>query len=108
VRILLDEQLPRQLARYLVGHEVPTVQREGWAGLTNGELLQRAAQADFQVCVTGDQNLLFQQNLARSSVRVLVLAARSNVLEDLVPLIARLLEAIPLSQPGQVVRVANR
>ena len=40
--MLLDEQLPRQLARELAGHEVRTVQREGWAGLKNGELLRRA------------------------------------------------------------------
>jgi hypothetical protein len=42
VRILLDEQLPRQLAPYLVGHDVRTVQQESWAGLKNGELLTNA------------------------------------------------------------------
>ena len=79
MRILLDEQLPREL----VGHEVHTVQQEDWAGLGNGELLRRAATAGFEVFVTADQNLQFQQNLAHSSLRVLVFAARSNALEDL-------------------------
>src|SRR5689334_12709486 len=66
VRVLLDEQLPRQLAREFPSHEVRTVQQQGWAGLKNGELLRRAAEAGFEVFVTTDQNLEFQQNLARS------------------------------------------
>jgi hypothetical protein len=44
VRVLLDEQLPRRLARYFAGHDVSTVQRQGWAGLKNGDLLRRAAE----------------------------------------------------------------
>jgi len=55
VRVLLDEQLPRQLARELVGHEVRTVQQQGWAGLKNGELLRRASEASYQVFLTADQ-----------------------------------------------------
>lgn len=65
VRVLLDEQLPRQLARYLIGHDVRTVQEESWAGLENGALLTKAEAAGFSVFVTGDQNLEFQQNLSR-------------------------------------------
>jgi len=64
VRVLLDEQLPRQLARELIGHEIRTVQQQGWAGLTNGDLLQRAAEAGYEVFITADQNIEFQQNLA--------------------------------------------
>ncbi len=56
VRVLLDEQLPRQLAPYLVGRDVRTVQQESWAGLKNGELLVRAEAAGFLVFVTGDQS----------------------------------------------------
>ena len=63
MRVLLDEQLPRQLATELTDHEVRTVQQQGWAGLTNGELLRRAADEGFQVLITADQNLEFQQNL---------------------------------------------
>lgn len=105
MHVLLDEQLPRQLALHLASHDVRTVQQQGWAGLRNGELLRRAAQAGFEVFVTADQNLQFQQNLARSPLRVVVLAAQSNALEDLLPLVPRLLQAIPGSQPGHVVRV---
>ena len=78
VRVLLDEQLPRQLARELTGHRVRTVQQEGWAGMKNGELLRRAVEAGYEVFVTADQNLEFQQNLAHSGVVVLVLVARSK------------------------------
>jgi len=75
VRVLLDEQLPRQLARELTGHDVRTVQQQGWAGLRNGELLRRAAEDGFEVFVTADQNIAFQQNLTGSPLRVIALTA---------------------------------
>ena len=53
MRVLLDEQLPRHLARHLTGHEISTVQQQGWAGLKNGELPVRAAEGAFEVFVTG-------------------------------------------------------
>ena len=53
MRILLDEQLPRQLAPYFVGHDVRTTQEQGWAGLKNGALLKQALAAGFEVFVTG-------------------------------------------------------
>ena len=59
MRILLDEQLPHQLAPYVVGHDVRTVQQESWAGLKNGALLDAAEAAGFAVFLTGDQNLQF-------------------------------------------------
>lgn len=105
MRILLDEQLPRRLARELIGHEVRTVLQEGWAGLQNGELMRRAAAKGFEVFLTADQNLEFQQDLSRSALRVLVLVAGSNALEDLQPLVPKILAAIPRSRPGQVDRV---
>jgi hypothetical protein len=105
VRVLLDEQLPRQLAQELLGHEVRTVQQQDWAGLGNGELSRRAGDAGFEVFLTADQNLEFQQNLVRSSLRVVVLIAPSNALEDLLPLVPSILRSIPDAQPGQVRRV---
>ena len=65
--VLLDEQLPRELALEITCHDVQTVQQQGWAGLRNGELLQRAADAGFEVLVTADRNLPFQQNLVTHS-----------------------------------------
>jgi len=63
VRVLLDEQLPRQLSAYLVGHEVRTVQQQRWAGAKNGELLRLAVEAGFESFPTADHNLEYQQNL---------------------------------------------
>ena len=105
MRVLLDEQLPRQLARQFSGHAVRTVQQQGWAGLGNGELLQRAAQNGFDVLVTADQNLEFQQNLAHSRLPVIVLVASSNTMEDLVPLIPLVLEAMRSMRSGEVRRI---
>ena len=105
MRILLDEQLPRQLAPYLVGHEARTVQQESWAGLTNGALLTKAEEAGYSVFLTGDQNLEHQQNISKRRLGVVVLSAASNALEDLLPLVPAALDAIAAVEPGQVIRV---
>ena len=107
MRVLLDEQLPRQLAPYLVGHDVRTVQQQLWAGLKNGVLLREAEAAGFSVLVTGDQSLEHQQNLTKRTLGVVVLGAASNALEDLLPLVAEALAAIDRVQPGQVIRVRS-
>ena len=107
MRILLDEQLPTRLARHLAGHDAWTVQQEGWSGLKNGALLRTATANGFDVFLTADQNLPFQQNLAKMELRVIVLVAPSNTLEDLMPLVPAVLQTIEHIQPGQVVRVGN-
>ena len=63
MRVLLDEQLPRQLSGHLEGHEVRTVQQQRWAGTKNGELLRLAVEAGFESFLTADHNLEYQQNL---------------------------------------------
>ena len=90
MRILLDEDLPRRLGALLVGHDVFTVQRHGWAGLKNGTLLRRAA-TEFDVFLTMDRNLKFQQNLATLPIAVLVVEAVSNRMEHIVPLVPGIL-----------------
>jgi len=105
--ILLDEQLPRQLARHLVGHIVRTVQQQSWAGLKNGVLLGKAEAAGFAVVVTGDQSIEYRQNLTTRKMGIVVLRGASNALEDLLPLVADALLAIDRMQPGQVIRVTG-
>ena len=90
MRILLDESLPRRLRNSFPGHEVATVAETGWSGLTNGELLQLAA-SRFDLFVTADQNLQYQQDLSSLPLSVAVLAARNNRLDALLPLVAQLL-----------------
>src|SRR5688572_15479833 len=89
MRILLDESLPAELQAELPGHQVRTVRDMGWSGLKNGELLARSAN-QFDVFLTADQNLRYQQNLLTLPVAVVVLAARSNRIADLRPLIPEL------------------
>jgi hypothetical protein len=107
MRVLLDESLPRQLARELVGHTVRTVPQEGWAGLQNGALLRSAVDAKFDAFVTADQNLQYQQNLSGSGLGVVVLAARTNRLPDLLPLVPELLSVLGRIQAGEVIRVGG-
>ncbi len=105
MRVLLDEQLPRQLAAYLVGHDARTVQAQGWAGLKNGDLLRQAEAAGFHVYLTADQNLAFQQNLPQSRLAILVLAAASNALEDLLPLVPAALAVMTDPKAGTLIRL---
>jgi len=105
VRVLLDECVDQRLATDIVGHDVQTVPQAGWAAFKNGELLSLAA-ARFDVFVTVDRNLSFQQNLPRFSIAVIVLRASSNRLVDLRPLIPKLLETIPKAKAGQVTPVS--
>lgn len=104
MRVLLDECLPRQLRRTLPGHQVRTVPEAGWAGVSNGELLRRAV-PEFDVFLTVDRNLSFQQNLTNVALAVVALVAVSNDVEDLRPLMPRVLELLPTLRKGQVVRV---
>jgi predicted nuclease of predicted toxin-antitoxin system len=104
MRILLDESVPRKFAFELRGHETQTVQKRGWAGLKNGALL-RAASQEFEVLVTGDRNLEFQQNPATMPIAVIVLLAVNNRVETLRPLVHDVLKVLNTIQPGQLVRV---
>lgn len=104
-RVLLDENLPRQLARELAGHEVRTVRAEGWSGVLNGELLRRAGVAGFEVIVTADRNLEHQQVLAGRSLGTVVLITPRLKLEHLLPLVPGLRDAVAAVRAGQVVHV---
>ena len=107
MRVLLDECLPRRLKNDLPGHEVETVPEAGWAGRKNGELLQLAASA-FEVFLTVDTSIEFQQNVSGLEVAVIALKARSNRLEDLRPLMPRVREVLArLPSPGSLTRVSE-
>ncbi len=83
MRILLDETVPRQLARSLVGHEVRTVPGMGWASIGNGELLRRADPVGFDALLTVDRNMECQQDIAGAGVGILVLVDPWNAVRDL-------------------------
>jgi predicted nuclease of predicted toxin-antitoxin system len=106
MRVLLDECVPRRLKSELPEYEVRTVQEEGWAGLKNGALMRVAAQR-FDVLLTVDRNIAFQQNLTGLSIGVIAIVARSNRLIDLRPLMTEVRKALPKVQAGQVLRVGG-
>jgi hypothetical protein len=99
VRVFLDEYIDWRLARDVVGHDVKTARQMGWTTIQNGALLALAAQ-HFDVFVTLDRNLSFQQNLDSFPIAVVVLNARTSRLTDLKPLIPNLLTAIESAQSG--------
>ena len=75
MRVLLDHNIPRPLRGYLVDHMVDTANEKGWEELTNGDLLEIAERDGYQVIITGDQNLRFQQNIGRRGLGILVLTS---------------------------------
>jgi hypothetical protein len=97
---LLDECIDRRLAAELVWHEVKTVPQMGWAAKKNGELL-KFAEVEFDVFLTVDSNLAFQQNLSQFNIAVLVLRAASNRLADLRPPVPRILSTLPTLVKGK-------
>ena len=103
-RILLDECVDWRLSRHLRPHAVTTVAQLGWSGVKNGRLL-RQAEGEFDIFVTVDRNLSFQQRVINFDLAVVVLKASSNRLQDLLPLVSDLLNACQTIAPGSVVVV---
>ncbi len=104
MKVLLDECVDWRLMREIVGHDVNTARQMGWTTIKNGALLALASQ-HFDVFVTVDRNLVFQQNLEGLSIAVIVLRAHTNRLADLSPLVPELMAAIESAAPGTVLFV---
>ena len=101
MKILLDECVPRRLAAPLGGYDVKTVPQVGWAGIKNGKLL-KLADAGFNVFITVDRNLSFQQDLTELRLAVIVLGAQSNRFEDLLPLVPQIVAALATIRSREV------
>lgn len=93
MRILLDESVPARLGRLLNGHECTSAQKRGWAGVKNGQLLSLAS-GEFDVLLTADKNIEYQQNLATLPMAVLVILAPTNRLADMAPMVPAILRAL--------------
>ena len=106
MKLLLDECVAYDLKRDLVGHEVATVVEAGFGGLENGELL-RAASGKFDVLITVDRNLPFQQNTASFQIAVLILIGPGITYADLKPLIPEVLTKLPTIRLGEILRVGS-
>jgi hypothetical protein len=101
VRVLLDESIPIDFALELPALKAETVIGLGWAGLKNGALLRQAV-GQFDVLVTMDKNLQFQQNLAAHAIAVVLIRAHSNRVDDLRPLVPQIVDAVAAIQPGKI------
>ena len=106
MRILLDENLPLDLAQEFGAHQAQTVAGLGWTGVKNGELLRRAAD-QFDALVTMDRNLEFQQPLSRQPFGVVVIHAQSNRMVHQKPLVGAILTALSGLTPGELRRVGT-
>jgi len=98
MRILFDECVPWPMRRLLSGHECKTTQHRGWGGIKNGELL-RLAEGEFDLFLTTDQNIRYQQNLAGRQIPVIQLT--TNKLRRILAAAAMLQEAVATIQPGE-------
>ena len=104
-RILLDECIPRKFKVHFAEHECATVPELGIAGKKNGELLSLAEADGFQVFITLDRGIAYQQNLSSRKIAVVLVGAKSSRLADLIPHAAKILEVLGKIEPGQLVRV---
>ena len=87
-------------------HDVKTVPQMGWAAKRNGELLA-LAETEFDVFITVDRNLSFQQNLPKFNIAILILHAPSNRLADLKPLAPKILSVLPTLMKGEAASVGG-
>ena len=106
MKLPLDGCAPRRLKNYFVGHDVSTIEQAGFKGLKNGNLL-RAAEGKFEVLITIDKNIEYQQNTAALPLAIVILAAASNRLGSLLPLIPNALKVLETIKTGDVVRVSK-
>jgi hypothetical protein len=97
MRVIFDENVPAPLRKFLNPHEVTTVQEQGWAGMTYGELVRRSDKV-FDVLLLADKNLRYQQNLARRQIALVELP--TNRWPALQPMIPRIARAINEAAPG--------
>lgn len=107
MRILLDECIDQRLRLSFAGHDCQTAGYAKLAGLKNGVLLAAAESAGFDVLITTDQEIPYQQNLSVRGISIVILCAPTNRLSDLLRLVPAALLALDSIAPGQVTRIGN-
>ena len=100
MRILFDHNVPRELRRHLVGHDIDVAAQRGWERLSNGALLDRAEQAGYEVLLTADRNMPYQQNIGGRSFALIVLS--TNWWPLIRPRIDDIGAALEGIEPGEV------
>lgn len=105
MRLLIDESIPEQIEPYLSEFGPSTVRRERLKGLRNGVLLRAAVDRGFTVIVSADQNLRFQQNLAKIGIGAVVIVNIRNRMKDILLVLPKIKRAIADVRPGEVIEV---
>ena len=106
MRLLLDEHLPIALSTEFHGHAVDTVSGRGWTGIKNGELLRRMT-GQYDVLVTMDRSIEFQQRISLLPFGIVLVRVPSNRMQDLRPLVPSILFALDAARPGRIQRVGS-
>jgi len=104
MRILFDHDTPRPLRRYLAGHAIDTADEMGWARLRNGTLLDNAEREGYEILITADQSMRYQQNLEHRRIAIVVLL--SNKWSDVQMRIEDIHAALEGIQPGELKEVS--
>jgi predicted nuclease of predicted toxin-antitoxin system len=102
MKILFDKCVPHPLKHDLTGHQVSTVREMGWNGIQNGALLT-LAEGNFEVFLTVDRNMQYQQNLSGRSIAIIVCVGAGTRVKTLRPLMPKVIAALQTLQPGQVI-----
>jgi predicted nuclease of predicted toxin-antitoxin system len=104
MRILFDNGVPKKLRRSLPGHHIETTVERGWEALVNGELL-RLAQDEFEILLSTDSNMKYQQRLPDYTIALIVLRAFDTKLESYLPLVPEIENVLTTIQAGEVVYI---
>jgi predicted nuclease of predicted toxin-antitoxin system len=105
MKILLDECLPLDFRHSFPNHDAHTAEWAGFKSTKNGELLLAAEAAGYEVLVTVDQGIPRQHHPAGRKLSIILVRSRTNQVEDLLPLVGAILNALKTIAPGQVVTV---
>ena len=107
MKLLIDECLPRKIKNSLAVHDCRTVPEAGLAGKRNGELISLAEELGYEIFLTMDKGVEYEQNLQHRKLAIIILRAKSNRLADLLPVLPDCLAQIESIKPGQLVSVGS-
>jgi hypothetical protein len=101
--VLFDQSTPVAIAKFLLGHVIKTARQQGWDTLANGELLRVAEESGFDILLTADQNLVYQQNLKGRKIAIVILGG--NRWSNVKKVMPRIVAAVDSAQPGSCIVV---
>lgn len=105
MKLLLDECMPIDLKHSFSSHEAHSVQWAGLKGKSNGELLRLAEAAGYDILLTVDQGIPYQQSFAGRRIAVITVQSMTNQIEDLLPMVDSILRALEIIRPGQILAI---